>query len=78
VVYTALLQVAESCSLVYPLNHDDVQQYTEIYHYLNNFDDTKITVDITISHIAIMIITLLLLLHSPNVIFCSPPASNDV
>jgi len=46
-----------------PLNNDDIQQYTEIHHYLNNFDNTKITVDIMINHIAITIITLS---HSPN------------
>ena len=51
---------------LYPLHHDNIQQYTEIYHYLDNFNRTKITVDITISHIAITVITLSLLLHSSS------------
>ena len=37
-----------------------------IYHYLDNFDNLRITVDITTSHIVITIIALLLLSHSPN------------
>ena len=36
----------------------------EICHYLDNFDNTKITVDIMTSHIDITIITLLLLSHN--------------
>ena len=51
---------------MYPLNHNDIQQYKEVFHYLyrnlNNFDCTKITDDITISHI---VITILLLSLSP-------------
>jgi len=38
----------------------------ETYHYLNTFDNTKITVDNMISYIFIMKITLSLFSHSPN------------
>ena len=41
-IYSIAIQVVENCSKVYPLNHDDIQQYNmEIYHYLNNFENTK-------------------------------------
>jgi len=61
-----IYSTATSSWLSVLLYHDDIQQYTEIYHYLNNFNNTRITVDYTISYIAITIITLSLLSHSPN------------
>jgi len=38
IVYVALLQLVEDFQ-VYPLNHDDIRQFMEVYHYLMNLDN---------------------------------------
>ena len=58
------------CILCPHVLFSQARSHMDIFHYFNNFYNTKITINIMISNVVITIITLSLLSHSPKE-YCS-------